>query len=175
MFTRTKHEFLERGFILLALATSLSCGAQLVPYDNFNSNHINPSKWTGVQGYDRDLRETVRHLSRENDHDVLHLSQTAYSSTVDDSGGSGGIFGLAFSDPVAINEVSFIVRVNKAEAAACSSNESPVVTDAEFRGSFFNTEISPTTQVGYVVALIDVERDQSSVGSSLTVAGSYAR
>ncbi len=105
----------------------------------------------------------------------MHLSQTAYSSTVDDSGGSGGLFGLAFSNPEAITEASFIVRVNKAETGICSSNDSPIVTDAEFRGSFFNTETSPTTQAGNVVALIDVERDQSTVGSSLTVAGSYAR
>lgn len=144
MITRTTHAFLECGFILLALATSMSCGAQLVPYDNFNSNHINPSTWTGAQGYDPDLRETVRQLSREKDHGVLHLSQTAYSSTADDSGGSGGIFGLAFSNPGAITETSFVVRVNKAESTICSSNDSPIVTDAEFRGSFFNAENSPT-------------------------------
>ena len=101
--------------------------------------------------------------------------QTACSSTADDSGGSGGIFGLAFSNPGAITETSFVVRVNKVETAICSSNDSPIVTDAEFRGNFFNTENSPTTQVGNVVALIDVGRDQSSVGSSMTVAGSYAR
>ena len=65
MFMRTKHAFLELGFILLAFATSLSSGAQLVPYDNFNSNHINPSKWTGAQEYDPDLRETVRQISRK--------------------------------------------------------------------------------------------------------------
>lgn len=102
MFTRTKHWLLELGFILLLFAISKSCGAQLVLYDNFNSNHLHPSKWTGAQGYDPDLREAVRQLSREKNHGVLHLSQTAYSSTVDDSGGSGGTFGLAFSNPDAI-------------------------------------------------------------------------
>lgn len=49
------------------------------------------------------------------------------------------------------------------------------MTDAEFRASFFNTENSPTTQAGNVIAVIDVERNPSSACSSLTVAGFYAR
>lgn len=105
----------------------------------------------------------------------LRLSQTAYSSTIDDVGGSGGIFGVSFPKPDNIREISFAVTVNRAEIVGCSSNDSLGVTDAEFRGSFFNTESNPMSQVGDVDAVIGVERNVADSGKSLTIAGFCTR
>src|SRR5207302_7321041 len=105
----------------------------------------------------------------------LHLALTAYSSTADNFGGSGGPFGLAFPVPDAIKEASCTTVVNRAEAVGCASNPSLSVTDVEFRGNFFNTESSPTSQIGDVVGVIGISRTPTDVGGALTVAGFYTR
>src|SRR5215469_8967233 len=48
--------------ISLALCLSQATTAQLVPYDNFNSKNIDPTKWTGFQFFTPDQREAVREL-----------------------------------------------------------------------------------------------------------------
>ncbi len=45
----------------------------------------------------------------------------------------------------------------------------------EFRGNFFNTESSPTSQIGDVVGVIGISRTPTDVGGTLTVAGFYTR
>ena len=169
------HMVATLGTVLLCAALSRECVAQLIRYDDFHSRNIDPSRWYGLQNYDPDLREAQRKIVREDRHGGLQLSHTAYSSMADDSGGSGGVFGLGFPDPDAITEVSFAVRVNRAEAVGCSTNDSLIVTDAEFRGSFFNTESTPISQVGNVTAVIDVERTPEHQGKSLTVSGFVTR
>lgn len=163
------------GTILLVTALCRSSAAQLVPYDDFQSRAINPDKWNGSQNYDPDLREAVRQIVRGKNHGSLRLTQTAYSATTDDAGGSGGVFGLQFAEPNGIREVSFTVNVDRAEAVGCSSNDSLIVTDAEFRGTFFNTESAPTSQIGNVVAVIDLERSPANPGKSLVVSGFLTR
>jgi hypothetical protein len=105
----------------------------------------------------------------------LSVTETAYSSTLDDSGGSGGVFGLDFPVPEVITEVAFSVIVHEAETVACDTNDSLDVTDAEFRGSFFNTESSPTSQVGNVVAVINVGRATTDSGKRFNVVAFYQR
>ncbi len=174
MNTKSKRIVLICGLALSMLTLFERANAQLVPYDHFNSCHIDPSKWSGAQNYDPDIRESERRIAGEPGDRHLLLAETAYSSTGDNVGGSGGIFGLNFSNPDAITETSFSVVVTRAEGADCRNNTSPTVIDAEFRGTFFNTEASPTTQIGNVFADIDVERTPE-VGDSLTVAGFYSR
>jgi len=175
---RSKWTFVIWAVILLPLALSQAGAAQLVLYDNFNSKHIDPSKWVGV--YDPDILEAVRELAvvpetwgdrHSHPNRSLHISDRAYSATSDDYGSSGGLFGLSFPDPTAITEVSFTVVVNEAEAVGCASNPSQIVTAAEFRGNFFNTEASPTSQASDVVADISLTRTPTDVGSALTVVG----
>jgi len=164
---------LNLGTILVCTALSQPSSAQLVPYDDFSSRYINPAKWNGSQNYDPDLREAVRQIVHGKNHGSLRLSQTAYSSTADDAGASGGVFGLMFPNPDAVTEVSFTVSVNRAEAVGCPTNDSLIVTDAEFRGTFFNTESAPTSQIGNVTAVIDLERSPANhplcPGSTLVV------
>jgi hypothetical protein len=175
MKRQTKNGIAPLILMSMTLALITAGAAQTVSYDDFKSHRIDPSKWIGGQNYDPDLRETTRAIAREDENRGLHLAQTAYSSTVDDVGGSGGVFGLNFAVPDAINETAFSVVVNQAKIVGCDSNDSLAVTDAEFRGNFFNTEGSPTSQIGNVVAVIDVERSASDHGRSLTVAGFYSR
>ena len=176
MFTRPRLALRNLMFVLLAIAVSKPARAQLVLYDNFNSKHIDPSKWGGLQFYDPDVREVVRDLAGEDRNRRLHLSQLAYSATADDNGSSGGGFGLAFPVPGAIDEVSFEVVVNKAIAVGCGSNPSgQIVTGAEFRGRFFNTESSPTSQLGDVETVIGANRNATDTGPALEVLGFYQR
>jgi hypothetical protein len=149
---------------------------QLVLYDNFRSAKIDPSKWIGWQWFDPDIRDAMRQPVGEEENRRLHLSLTAYSATTDDSGGSGNVFGLAFPNPAAVTEVSFDVTVNQAVAVGCNSNPNgPIGTGPELRGNFFNTESSPTGQLGDVTAVISITRTPTDVGGALTAAGFYTR
>jgi len=170
--------------ILLALGLSQAATAQLVLYDNFNSTNIDPAKWTGFQFFSSDQREAVRELVADSSAggsqqsgrgQRLHVAERDYATTTDDYGSNGDTYGLAFANPSAITEASFTVTVNHAEAVACSSNPSQTVTDAEFRGTFFNTESSPTSEIGDVVAVIAVTRSPNDAGSALNVVGFYTR
>lgn len=149
-----------------------TASAQLVLYDNFSKRTIDPAKWTGLQNFDPDLRETIRELTPtpwNDDDNRLHLGQRAYSAVTDDNGGSGGVWGLAFPNPSAITAVSFTVAVNKANATACSTNSGLNVTNAEFRGNFFNVQSSPTSSIGDVLAEIGINRYSTDTSTSLTV------
>ena len=106
----------------------------------------------------------------------LHLSQRAYSATTDDVGTSGGIFGLFFPFPGAVADVSFDVTIDSAVAVGCNSNPNgQIVTGAELRGRYFNTESSPTSQLGDVEAVIGANRNATDTGPAIEVLGFYQR
>ena len=151
-----------------------TASAQLVLYDNFSKRTIDPAKWTGLQNFDPDLRETIRELTPtpwNDDDNRLHLGQRAYSAVADDNGGSGGLWGLAFPNPAAITAISFTVAVNKVNATACSTNSVSSGSAAEFRGNFFNVQSSPTSSIGDVLADIGISKFSTDTSTSLTVAG----
>src|SRR6516162_17615 len=176
MFTKIKWVTLASVLMLLTVALSKAGVGQLVLYDNFASKHIDPSKWIAWQFFDPDLREAVRQLVGEEENRRLHLSQRVYSATTDDSGASGGGFGLAFPDPNAITELSFTLAVNDAVAVGCASNPSgQIVTGAEFRSRFFNTEVSPTSSTGDVEVVIAANRNATDTSPALEVIGFYQR
>jgi hypothetical protein len=160
--------------VFLTLALAKAGSAQLVPYDNFKSNRIDPSKWIGTFG-DPDQREVVRQLVGEEEDRRLHLSQTAYSATTDDVGSSGNIFGLEFPVPDAITDASFTLVVKNAVAVGCTGNPQPTLTGPEFRGRFFNTESSPTSQLGDVEVGVGPGRASTDVGSAMLAVFHYER
>ncbi len=176
MNPKPKWTFTCWALVLLTFALSKASVAQLVLYDDFKSKQIDPSKWIGWQFFDPDVREATRQLTGEEENRRLRILQTAYSVISDDSGASGGGFGLAFPVPSAITEASFRVVVNRAQAVGCTSKPSgQIVTDIEFRGNFFNMEGSQTSQIGDIVAVIGISRFPTDVGGALTVAGFYSR
>lgn len=180
MQPRLKRTPVVLAVMLLLLALSQAGVAQLVLYDNFNSQYIDPLKWSGFQFYSPDQREAVRELvslpgtngdPHSNHGRRLRIAERDYAINTDDIGGSGDTFGLEFANPTAITEASFTVTVNHAEAVACNSNSSQTVTDTEFRGHFFNTQTSPSDQVGDIQAVISIARSPSDVRNALTVSG----
>jgi len=183
--TRLRKFALSTGpSILLALCLPQAMPAQLVLYDNFNSKNIDPTKWIGWQFYNPDQREAVRELVLPPGGNGiqasvkgrrLHIFERDDATTTDDNGSNGDTFGLAFTNPAAVTEASFRVTVNHAEAVACSSNPSQTVTDAEFRGNFFNTDATPVSQIGDVVGAIAITRAPTDTGRALRVVGFYAR
>jgi hypothetical protein len=63
MFTRPRWALRNLTFVLLAIGVSNPASAQLVLYDDFNSKHIDTSKWIGLQFYDSNVREVLRDLA----------------------------------------------------------------------------------------------------------------
>jgi hypothetical protein len=180
MVPRRKLTFALCAFVFSTFVLCRTGVAQLVLYDNFNSQRIDPAKWDGSFLFqDPNSREAVRELSTtagQNEDRRLHLQETTYSATTDDNGGSGSIFGLGFPVPSAITEASFSVVVREAKTVACGSNpSSPVDIGPEFRGRFFNTESSPTSQLGDVEGGIGAYRTPGDVGSAIQVGFHYER
>jgi len=178
MTPKPERTFAVWALVLLTFALSKAGVAQLVLYDNFNSKQIDPSKWDG--GFqDPESRESVRELTAapgQDDDRRLHLKETTYSTTTDDNGASGSIFGLGFPVPTAITEASFSVVVKDVKTVGCASNPSGAVDiGPEFRGRFFNTESAPTSQLGDVEGGIGAYRTPSDVGSAIQVAFHYER
>ncbi len=162
----------------LAVAIPIIGQTQLVLYDNFGAPRINPSRWIGLDGDVTNLRDTVRTVVQDESDSgdgLLHLFQNAYAFTNSDSGGTGGVFGLGFPNPASVTDLSFTVTVKKMLAVGCATNSSPSGGSAEFRGRFFNTEISPTSQLGDVESVIGPSRLSTDTGSQFTVVAFYQR
>jgi len=163
-----------RAILALAAVFSLTSSSrgQSVLYDDFSGNQIDPAKWIGAGG-DQYLRETERTLVPEREHPQGHrlkLAQRAYSDVLTDTNGTGGIFGLAFTRPDSVNDITFRVEVENTSTIACASNPTQeTLAGAEFRGRFFNTEIFPgPSSFGDVEAVISLTR-HANLGPELHV------
>ena len=156
--------------VVLALCWCKAASAQMVLYDNFDANLINPAKWVGNPG-DPHIQEELRTLAAVPGvpkDKQLHLMQRAYGGTTDNSGSSGGLFGLSFRNPSAITALSFTVAVNTVKVVDCAANPG-TRTSAEFRGSFFSEVASPISSNDDVGADFGIE--QSLQESGPTVVG----
>jgi hypothetical protein len=135
-------------------------------YDNFGGGTINPKKWYPSPS-DYLTLDAVRQVTPEHQ---LHLAATGYSSPQNDGGYTGNTFGLYFANPQSIVATAFSVTVNKAVAIACKSRPgAEVVTGPEFRGRFFNTQASPSSQLGDVEFAIGLDRRPSDINGLLAV------
>jgi hypothetical protein len=162
-------------FLFLFFALGARSKAQLVLYDDFRSPTIDASKWVSF-GPDFDVLDAQRQLVGGLGDRHLRLAETAYATTADDFGASGGGFGLYFPRSGDVTEVSFDVTVNDAVAVGCQSNPNgQIVTGAELRGRFFNTEPFVTSQLGDIEAVIAVNRNATDAGPAMEVLGFYQR
>src|ERR1700680_170006 len=178
MLTRPKWTFRTWMLLLLTLGLSKAGVAQLAPYDNFNSKHIDPSKWVGEPssipgGSDKDRREVTVGLVGEEENRRLHISETAYSATTDNNGASGSGFGLGFAEPGKVKAVSFTLAVNKEQSVGCASN--PAFAVAGFFGDYFNPTSPQNGAIGDIVASIGTSRFSTDSGTALDVNGSISR
>jgi hypothetical protein len=163
---KTSAMLLGGGALLLAVPAI----AGTAVYDNFGAGTIDPAKWYAASS-DYLTLDSTRQISTSHQ---LHLAATGYSVPQDDGGSSGGTYGLYFANPQAIKGVGFAVRVNKATATACPSNPgAEVVTGPEFRGRFFNTQASPTSQLGDVEFAIGLDRRPYDINNALSVSYIY--
>lgn len=140
-----------------AFAKAKASADALVLYDDFKTEQIDPSKWVGVPTViSANVLEAVRHLTGEEEDRRLDLSARAYSGITNNSGTSGGVFGLSFINPSAISTVQFTLQVNKLTQVGCSSNQGQGGTIAVFRGAFFNVNQSAIDVSGDVTAFIGI-------------------
>ena len=151
----------------LAFAKAQAGADALVLYDDFKTEQIDPSKWVGVDDDSANVLEVVRQLTGEEEDRRLNLSARAYSGITNNSGTSGGVFGLSFINPSAITTVQFTLQVDKLTQVGCSSNQGKGGTTALFRGAFFNINQSPIDTSGDVTALIGI--GEGAQGNVLTV------
>lgn len=89
----------------------------------------------------------------------LHIMQRAYSAITDNTGSSGGLFGLSFANPGAVTAVSFTLVGNSIGQVVCKNNPGIGVTDIGFTGSFFSTDATPTSSNDDVIATIDIDQN----------------
>jgi len=153
--------------VLLTLLWCKAASAQRL-YDNFGAGVINPAKWVAAQNYDPDMREALREIAVVRGRRRLHLYEIAYSATTDNNGTSGGLFGLSFPNPSAVTAISFTAAVNNIAVVACNTNQgAELVTSAEFRGSFFNVDASPTSPNDDVIADISIQLSSQENGPTV--------
>ncbi|HKW35362.1 MAG TPA: hypothetical protein VJN92_20280 [Candidatus Acidoferrum sp.] len=177
-FSRAKFLALLFSLGALALALPLFGQAQLVLYDDFSLPRIDPSKWIGLDGDFTSVRDAVRRVAQDESGSgagFLHLFNNSYAFANSDSGGTGGVFGLGFPNPESLTDLSFTVMVKRMVAIGCDTNSSPSIGSVEFRGRFFNTEISPTSQLGDVESVIGPSRVSTDTGTQFTIVAFYQR
>ncbi len=147
--------------IVIALSACKGASAQMVLYDNFDTTVINPAKWVGSPG-DPLILDELRELAAVPGvpkAKQFHLMERVYGVTTDNSGSTGGLFGLSFINPSAITAVSFTLVANTITQVACKTNPGIAVTGPEFIGSFFSMDPSPAGSSDDVIAVIDIEQN----------------
>jgi hypothetical protein len=170
--------WIHLALVLLILVLPAAAAAQLVLYDNFNSTRIDPVKWIGVPASvpgdgDVDRREVSVGLAGKNDSRGLHISQTMYSSTANNTGAGGSGFGLGFANARKLTAVSFALAVNEAQSLGCGANAAFVV--AGFSGDFFNPNPSPDGATGDITVSIAASRFSTDTGTTIEVGGGIAQ
>ena len=102
--------------------------SSLVLYDDFNGVGINPAKWDDWSNTSG-MRELVRELSPsyqgEGNNRRLRVFQQSYSWTGNDAGSSYGWFGLRFTNPAAVREISASITVSNVKVSNCQTNTDP--------------------------------------------------
>jgi len=160
--------------VLLTLALSKASQGQLVLYDNFNSKHIDPSKWVGAAtslSSDANRREVAVQLVGEKNRQLL-IAENIYSANTGNTGSAGDGFGLAFASPEKVTALSFTLAVNKDAISGCAAN--PIGwAGAGFFGRYFN----PTGDgpIGDIAASVSIGRLSTDSLGSLTVNAAIVR
>jgi hypothetical protein len=154
---------LHTGFVLLlCFAISLSAYAvePFVLYDDFNAAFLDPDKWFGRESGDNCGVDAVRLIQRNR----LRMLYRAYGGTDSDSDALDCFFQLRFKEPAPITALQGDVRVNRVEAAGCTTNPKATYVPARLIGWFFNSATpTPGSSENDVVADIGVTRFSDSL------------
>jgi hypothetical protein len=146
----------------------------LVLYDNFNGPQIDPAKWDDWANT-FGMREAIRELSPpyqgQGNNGRLRIFEKSYSWTGNDDSVDYGWFGLRFTNPASVTEISASITVNSASISECQTNPSTGVVRAGIHGRFFNYGGQQDQDVG---AEISLTRESSNPTGALRVDADYA-
>jgi len=165
--------------VSLTLGLSEAAVAQLVLYDNFNSQHLDPDKWIGErsspEGSDANRREVTVGVVGAQQNRRLRILETLYTINTDDNGDGPNGFGLGFAEPTEITAVSFTLTVDKEFTVGCVDNPDFGFALAGFFGDYFNPTGALVGASGDIVASIGVSRFWTEPANTLDVTGSISR
>jgi hypothetical protein len=165
--------FFAYAVMLFVVLTSVPIHAQLVLYDNFSGNVLDPSKWVGSessgsnsgnQGRDVIRRIAVNGLSQGNH--ALALGYVGYCDNLDDSHDCESVLQLHFTDPTTVTTIQATIKPRQVEATSCSSQPGiPTFISARLYGFFFNSGVvapPANDHTNDVVARIQVGSDSTN-------------
>jgi hypothetical protein len=117
--------------------------AQLVLYDDFDVEPINPAKWTGNEGSAGPLApntETTRKIVGGK----LEIDLTTWGRTDSNIGTAGTlVHRLSVTNPVPVTTIQADVTVDSAKVVGCAANGGQTAARALIVGRFFNDGTSP--------------------------------
>jgi len=117
--------------------------AQLVPYDDFSSGLIGPSKWVGGEQVGGAANPTTE-IDRLIKSGQLEMRLTQYGLNNSDSGVSLGQVRLSVTNPTPITTMQARFNVLSGEAQTCPTNAGALVrARAQIVGGYFNDGTSP--------------------------------
>jgi hypothetical protein len=157
------------------LGAAVRAEEHLVLYDNFHSEFLDATKWSGGQGI---IGATILEYVREIHGGCLHLSNRAFGNQSSNSERSKGTIRLSSRGfPGGLTTARASVKVKDVEVSGCSSNTTPTVARAELVGHFFNTADEPSDGVtNRVLGVIQIARFSNSADKQdvLEVSGGFA-
>ena len=147
--------------LTVLLGAAVRAEERLVLYDNFHSEFLDETKWSGNQTISgATILEYVREIRR----DGLTLSNRAFGNRSSDSGTSVATIRLcsaSFPGEVTASRVS--IKVEDVEVTGCPSNSTPTQAKASLVGFFFNTAGSPYNGVqNNVLGTVEIVRLSNS-------------
>jgi hypothetical protein len=150
-------------FIYLLVAGPVFAQSDLLLYENFNTNIINPDKWFGS---DFQRGNTIRESIRKIDGNRLRLAAIGYGMVGGDLKEYEGMNQLVFNSTNPIESVRFSTRVIKFYGRSCSDG-SYSYANARFKGYYFNSGENPPasdSRVDDVVVSIRVQGKSNRPG-----------
>lgn len=126
----------------------------LAVYENFDSNQINPARWS----------TSTMERRIESSSGTLRLMQRDWAETDSNSGTVGRSHGLGLANGTRVSQLQATVRITDYEAVGCNeSGGAATIARARLVGAFFNTGNRSTgSNVGDLGAQIWIRRDSTS-------------
>lgn len=108
----------------------------LVPYDNFNSNFLDPSKWAVTYNY---FGWSALECVREIRNNSLRLEARSFGTTDSNNGNGLGNSELHFINPAPIRTIAAQLTVRRATVSSCPVNTDTQAAQTLLQGTFFNS------------------------------------
>jgi len=147
-FDKSKPSLAVASCVPRALAALLLLGAGTVAtaassYDNFQSGHLDPAKWTS-RPFDQCNQATTLECIREvTPRKHLELGIRTLGANASDSGITYDNSFVDFAKPAAITSISADVLIPSTSSISCENNPQRSFSQFLMTGSFFSTGTSP--------------------------------